>query len=130
MAKKSSPKKKKTAHQRIDELEKKIKSLETLGLVAAPAFTETITYEVRFFGGAGQILLVGQNLNRTETGNDTFTVNQSPGSKQTVVGGVAPAGANGRIEVEVRQGNAILSPFADNVFKGMFTHKIILYAVN
>ena len=114
----------------MDELEKRLHSLEAFNLAAAPEQAVSITYEVRFFGGAGQIQLRGENLNHTANGDTTFSINQVPGSKVTVVGGTAPASSNGRIEVQVKQGNTILTPFSANVFRGLFVNKLILYIVN
>jgi hypothetical protein len=91
--------------------------------LAAPG-PATIQYDVKFYGGAGQIVLKGQNLNKTAVSDSSFTVNQNSGAQTVFVGGTAPAGGSGRIEVQVSESGKVLSPSSSNVFTGLFNSAI------
>jgi len=130
-AKKAAPKKssskKMTVQQRIAQMEERIKMLESALTSTAELVevTATITYEVKFFGGAGRIRFKGENLDRAEDGATTFNVEQSSRKQRVQVGGTAPEGSNGRIEVQVSQNGEVISPFSDNTFKsGVFVDQI------
>jgi hypothetical protein len=97
-----------------------VASFEALDL----AGTGTLQFNVKFFGGAGQIVFKGQNLDKTVTSDSMFTVSQDKGSQTVFVGGAAPAGASGRIEVQVGENGAVLSPFSANTFTGLFNSAI------
>jgi hypothetical protein len=98
-----------------------------------PLFTKesltNVTYNFRFIGGAGSIQLQGENIDKTLTSAVPFTVGQSAGAKTTFVGGTAPTGPNGRIEVQVTKADGtVLSDFSSNVFTGFFNSNI-LYSI-
>ena len=133
--KKNAPKKtasqRRSPHLRIDELEKRVGDLEaSLTNFSLTDDLETITFELKFFGGAGGLILKGEGLDDKEVdADDIFNVQQSIGDQTVFVGGEAPSGENGRIEVEVRKGGTILSPFAKNVFKDKVINSDIPYTI-
>jgi hypothetical protein len=117
----------KTAHQRIDELEMRVSKLET-GSVS-------VTFEVDFYGGKGGVDLQGENLNKQiacDQSSDyktSFTVVQSKGQQNVYANGIAPVSTNGRIEIQVSQNGTVLSKFSDNVFTGSFTNQSVSYTI-
>jgi hypothetical protein len=95
----------------------------------APAFAKlieeaTVQYDIKFYGGAGQIVFKGQNLNQTVSSDGSFTVSQSKGVQTVFVGGTAPAGGSGRIEAQVSENGSVLAPFSSNVFTNLFNSAI------
>src|SRR5450432_1560718 len=95
----------------------------------APGFVKliaqaTVQYAVKFYGGAGQIVFKGENLNTTVSSDGTFTASQSKGAQTVFVGGTAPAGGSGRIEVQVSENGSVLTPFSANSFTGLFNSAI------
>ncbi|MBS1598395.1 MAG: hypothetical protein JST75_09215 [Bacteroidetes bacterium] len=83
-----------------------------------------VIFDIKFYGGVGQINLAGQNVDRKATANSNFSVTQRIGFQSVQVDGIAPAGDDGKIEVQVSQGEEILSRYADNVFKNLFNSDI------
>lgn len=91
---------------------------------------QTITFSVKFYGGAGGIIFTGDGLNDREVDRDEiFSIQQKAGDQTVDVGGTAPAGDCGRIEVEVSNDKTVLSAFENNVFKAGVINSNILYTV-
>lgn len=123
-SKKASPTKD-LLKEKVKQLEKRINQLEAT-LKDQNEETEAVDYNLKFFGGAGEIQFKGEHLQRTEDNDTTFHVNQTKRKHRVQVGGVAPVGNNGRIEVQVSQNGSVITPFSENVFKkGVFMSQII-----
>ena len=89
-------------------------------LVARPLANQTIAgvrYEVKFFGGTGEIDLAGENIDVTLTSNDNFDVSQSIGSQVTIVGGFT-GGGGAHIDVTVTENGSQIGAgsFSGNTF--------------
>ena len=77
----------------------------------------TVHYDVKFFGGTGEIDLSGENFDLTLTSNDNFDVSQSVGSQATFVGGFT-GGGGAHIDVTVTENDSQIGSgsFSGNTF--------------
>jgi len=89
----------------------------------------TVTYEIRFYGGAGSLVLEGTGISRTDSCDNSFSVEQPSGRQRTDVGGNAPASTEGRIEVQVSKDGVVLSPFSENIFREKVISDFIKYSI-
>lgn len=97
-------------------------------LVARPLGNKpmaTIHYDVKFFGGTGEIDLSGENIDVTLTSNDGFDVSQSVGDQVVVVAGTT-GGGGAHIDVTVTENN---NPIGSGSFSGNTFNSGIDYTV-
>jgi hypothetical protein len=127
-AKKNTPKKAapKKAAQKKAAPEKKVTG--KLLLVDRPSANQQVTtvhYDVKFFGGPGEIDLSGENIDVTLTSDDNFDVSQTIGSQVTFVGGFT-GGGGAHIDVTVTENG---SQIGSGSFSGNTFNKAIKYTV-
>ena len=101
-----------------------METIETKDTGLQNKVVKPITFEVKFFDGQGGICFFddeksmggnGKCIDSQNGGSQTFTVNQTLGSKSVVVTGSAPAGGKITVEVKDEQGT-VLTPANKNVF--------------